>query len=169
MDPRLEALLDKQAIEEVAMRYSRTLDWLDTEGQASCYWPDAQIDYGFYSGDGAGWVPFVMEVEMGAERRWHLCGGLLISLDGDSASSECYGFTVSCSTGENGEKVDSLFGGRYLDEWEKRDGEWRIGKRRYILDFNYQLPHGLEEISASGLNLPILQIQQPGHPDYRKL
>ena len=47
MDARLEALLDKQAIEEVAMRYSRTLDWLDGDGQAGCFWPDAEVDYGF--------------------------------------------------------------------------------------------------------------------------
>ena len=169
MDPRLETLLDKQAIEEAVMRYSRTLDWLDSEGQASCFWPDARIDYGFYSGDGAGWVPVVLEVEKAAERRWHLCGGLLISVDGDRASSECYGFTVSTSVAEDGKKSDGLFGGRYLDEWERREGQWRIIERRYILDFNYQLPHGLDDLSASGLNLPILRIDKPGHPDYRAL
>ena len=169
MDPRLEALLDKQAIEEVIMRYSRTLDWLDGEGQATCFWPDAEIDYGFYNGNGEGWVPVVMEVEMMAERRWHLCGGLLIQLRGSRASSECYGFTVSCATDDVGERSDSLFGGRYLDEWEKRGAEWRILKRRYVLDFTYRLPHGLEDLSAAGLSLPILQIQQPGHPDYRAL
>jgi hypothetical protein len=169
MDPRLEALLDKQAIEEVVMRYSRTLDWLDADGQAGCFWPDADIDYGFYSGDGAGWVPVVMDVEMAAERRWHLCGGLLISLQGETASSECYGFTVSCSADDSGHREDSLFGGRYLDEWEKRGSEWRILERRYVLDFTYRLPHGLDEVAASGLNLPILQIRQPGHPDYRVL
>ena len=47
MDPQLQELLDKKACEEVLMRYSRTLDWLDEAGQASCYWPDADIDYGF--------------------------------------------------------------------------------------------------------------------------
>jgi hypothetical protein len=169
MDARLEMLLDKQAIEEVVMRYSRTLDWLDAEGQASCFWPDAEIDYGFYSGNGDGWVPVVMQVELGTLRRWHLCGGLLIAVEGNTASSECYGLTVSTAADDSGEKADSLFGGRYLDAWEKRDGEWRILKRRYALDFNYRLPHGLDDLAGSGLNLPILQIQQPGHPDYRPL
>ncbi len=169
MDARLETLLDKHAIEEVATRYSLTLDWLDTEGQGSCYWPDAEINYGFYDGDGAGWVPVVMEVELGSLRRWHLCGGLLIAVDGHHASSECYGFTVSCAENDSGEKMDSLFGGRYLDEWEKRDDEWRIIKRKYILDFTYQLPHGLDAVAESGFNLPILQIQQAGHPEYRPL
>ena len=46
MEEQLQRLLDKQAIDEVLQRYCRTLDWLDEPGQASCYWPDADIDYG---------------------------------------------------------------------------------------------------------------------------
>ena len=61
-DPALQALLDKQAIGEVIARYSRTLDWLDDDGQASCYWPDAAIDYGFFKGTAANFVPVVMQV-----------------------------------------------------------------------------------------------------------
>ena len=52
-DPALQELLDKQAIAEVIARYSRTLDWLDDDGQASCYWPDAAIDYAFFKGSAA--------------------------------------------------------------------------------------------------------------------
>jgi hypothetical protein len=169
MDPQIQELLDKKACEEVLMRYSRTLDWLDDAGQAACYWPDADIDYGFYTGTADGFVPVVMEIEKSALRRWHLVGGLLIEIDGNLARSECYGFTVSAAVNEAGETADNLFGGRYLDELEKRDGEWRISKRRYILDFTYQLPHGLEELAEAGLNLPILQIREPGHSDYREL
>jgi len=43
-DEALQALLDKQAIGEVIARYSRSLDWLDEDGHASCYWPEAAID-----------------------------------------------------------------------------------------------------------------------------
>ena len=50
----LEDLLAKDAIIDVLARYSRTLDWLDDEGQASCFWPDAAIDYGFFRGSAAG-------------------------------------------------------------------------------------------------------------------
>ncbi len=169
MDPQLQELLDKKACEEVLMRYSRTLDWLDDEGQASCYWPDADIDYGFFDGKADEFVPTVMAVERTALRRWHMCGGLLIKIDGNRASSECYGFTVSAMQTEEGETIDHLFGGRYLDELEKRDDEWRLIKRRYILDFTYQLPHGLDNLEAAGLNLPVLQLQQSGHPEYRAL
>ena len=34
----LDAVIAKQAISDVMQRYCRTLDWLDDEGQASCFW-----------------------------------------------------------------------------------------------------------------------------------
>lgn len=69
MDQAIQDLIDKQAIGEVIARYSRTLDWLDDEGQASCYWPDAAIDYGFFTGTAAEFVPVVMAVERQSQRR----------------------------------------------------------------------------------------------------
>ena len=49
MDIKLQELLDKKACEEIVHRYGRTQDWLDTPGQDSCFWPDAEIDFGFDS------------------------------------------------------------------------------------------------------------------------
>ena len=73
MDPKLQELLDKKACEEIVHRYGRTQDWLDTPGQDSCFWPDADIDFGFFKGNGADWVETVMVHEAEAERRWHMC------------------------------------------------------------------------------------------------
>jgi hypothetical protein len=63
MDERLQQLLDKQAINEVIQRYCRTMDWLDEPGQASCYWPDAEVDFGFFKGPVSEFVPMVIEHE----------------------------------------------------------------------------------------------------------
>ena len=52
MEQQLQELLDTRACEDVLMRYGRTLDWLDESGQQSCFWPDAEIDYGFFQGTG---------------------------------------------------------------------------------------------------------------------
>ncbi len=65
--------------------------------------------------------------------------------------------------------VDTLFGGRYLDELEKRDGQWRISKRSYIADWIHHFPNGLEALTSSGLLLKILDINGPGHALYRRL
>ena len=169
MEQQLQELLDRKACEDVLMRYGRTLDWLDEAGQESCFWPDADIDYGFFQGSGADWIPVVMSVEAAAPRRWHVCTGVLVQVRGDKAKSECYGLSVGSSENEDGEVVDTMFGGRYLDELEKRDGQWRISKRLYIADWIHHFPNGLEAIDSSGLMLKILQITEPGHALYRPL
>ena len=80
MDSRIQELLDKQACEEVLMRYGRTQDWLDTPGQQSCFWPDAEVDFGFFTGNGEDWVKTVMPHEQAAPRRWHLSSGVIVQV-----------------------------------------------------------------------------------------
>lgn len=166
---QLQTLLDTKACEDVLMRYGRTLDWLDEAGQESCFWPNAEIDYGFFQGTGSDWVPVVMEVEAGAPRRWHLSAGVMVQVNGSTAKGECYGISVGSTKTEQGELIDTMFGGRYLDELEKRNGEWRISKRRYIADWIHQFPNGLEAATSGDLILNILQIHAPEHESYRKL
>ena len=62
-----------------------------------------------------------------------------------------------------------MFGGRYLDELEKRNDEWRISKRTYILDWSHQFPSGIEAATGEGFALHVLNISEPGHPMYRAL
>jgi hypothetical protein len=165
----LQELLDRKACEDVVMRYGRTLDWLDKAGQESCFWPDAEIDYGFFQGSGADWVPTVMAVEAASPRRWHVTTGVMVQVDGDRAKSESYGMSVGSSEDEQGELADTMFGGRYLDELEKRDGQWRISKRSYFADWAHQFPDKLQAIASQGFVLNSLQIHNPGHELYRQL
>ena len=169
MDAKLQELLDKKACEEIVHRYGRTQDWLDTPGQDSCFWPDAEIDFGFFKGNGADWVETVMVHEAEAERRWHLCTSVLIEVDGDKATGECYGIAVGSQRSEDGSLTDSMYGGRYLDEFERRDGEWRISKRTYILDWSKKFSNALEEMTPNDFSLNILNISEAGHPMYRPL
>ena len=169
MQQQLQELLDKKACEEVLMRYGRTLDWLDQTGQEECFWPDAEIDYGFFRGTGKDWVPVVMAVESSSVRRWHLSTGVMVQVQGDGAKSECYGLSAGTTENEQGELVDTLFGGRYLDEFEKRNGQWRISRRVYIADWIHHFPNGLEELATSGFELNVLQILKPDHQSYRRL
>jgi SnoaL-like domain len=168
-DPEVQALLDKQAIGEVIARYSRTLDWLDDAGQASCYWPDAAVDYGFFKGTASDFLPVVMQIERGSQRRWHFLGGLQIKLCSESAASaENYGIASGVREAD-GVWTGTMYGGRYLDEFEKRDGEWRISARQYIMDWS--MPMGVQNDGTPdpAFPLPILQITDSGHPLYRPM
>ena len=169
LQDQLQVLLDRKACEDVINRYGRTLDWLDEAGQEACFWPDAEIDYGFFKGSGKDWIPVVMGAEQGAARRWHVSTSVMVQVSGEQAKSECYGLTVAASENESGELVDTMFGGRYLDELEKRDGEWRISRRSYIADWVQHFPNGLDALASSGLALNVLQIKQAEHEAYRRL
>jgi hypothetical protein len=174
MDARLTELLDKQAISDVIQRYCRTLDWLDAEGQASCYWPDAAIEYGFFTGTAEDFLPVVMATESGLARRWHMLSPPLIRFhSATGASSECYGIFGGGSMQEDGTIAGNLIGGRYLDEWEKRpanDGEeWRISARTYIVDWKSPLTDQPGFEPDPDFPLPTFKIGGPDHPRYRKL
>jgi hypothetical protein len=174
MDPRLEALLAKQEISDVMQRYSRTLDWLDDEGQASCFWPEAPIDYGFFTGTAEDFLPVVMEIERASQRRWHMLSRVSIKLHTPTnASVECYGLATGIREQDDGSWSGNLYGGRYLDEFERRavDGEqqWRISKRQYIMDWRVPLVDQPSNEPNPDFPLPILQILQSGHEQYREM
>lgn len=173
MEKALRQLLDKQEITEVLNRYSRTLDWLDDAGQARCYWPDAAIDYGFFVGIAKEFVPVVMEVERASRRRWHMLNSVQIDLRSDTgAHVECYGLAVGINDNE-GEMKGNLYGGRYLDEFEKREiesrMEWRISKRKYILDWTLPLPVQPDGSPRPEFPLHMLDLSKSGHEDYRAI
>jgi hypothetical protein len=170
----IQELIDKQAIADVLQRYARTLDWLDDAGQASCYWPDAEIDYGFYNGDAEQFLPVVMEIERASDRRWHMLGAPLVKFNSPTwASSECYGIFAGAKPGDDGSLAGNLYGGRYLDEWEKRttdgDEEWRISKRLYIVDWHHLLESQPGFEPNPDFPLPTFRINRSGHPAYREL
>lgn len=170
MDAALQELIDRRAIEDVVARYARTLDWLDDEGQASCYWPDADIDYGFFQGKAADFLPVVMDIERASDRRWHMLAGLIVKFEGpEKASSECYGVFAGATRQEDGTLAGNLYGGRYLDEWEKRDGGWRISQRQYLVDWHQRLENQPEFEPNPDFPLPTARIAESGHPLYRPM
>jgi len=164
----LDELLAKDAIADVLARYSRTLDWLDEEGQASCYWPEAPIDYGFFKGSAADFLPVVMAIESQSARRWHFLNAPAIRfVDGSHAEVETYGVAAGVRHTEDGGYAGALYGGRYLDVFEKRGGEWRIAKRDYSLDWSQPLLDQPVYDPNAAFPLPILDILASGHARYR--
>lgn len=169
MEAQLQALLDKQAIQELVARYSRTLDWLDDQGQADCYWPEAPVDYGFFKGTAAEFVPVVMAVERSTGRRWHMLAPLSVKLtSATTAEGECYGVAVGLMRASDSEPYrGNMYGGRYLDTYAKRAGEWRISSRRYIMDWTMPMPDQPDASPRPDFPLPMLDLRESGHPDYR--
>jgi len=133
----VQALIDKQAITEQLVTYCRAADRIDVPLLRSVFHPDSSADYGaMYQGTGPGFADFLEEAHRGLVAHSHHIGNVLITLDGDTASSESY---VSVRLrGRSGDRhTDVLAYGRYLDRWERRDDDvWRIAYRRYLHTFD---------------------------------
>jgi len=160
---RLQAVEDQLSINQTIARYCRALDWLDESLLRTCYTNDADIDYGFYKGDVSGFYPVVMQIERATLHRSHFLSNVAIQLRDDFAEVECYG--IATSTFDNA--VLNVFGGRYLNRFQRVDGDWLICKSNYILDYCYvtDMPPLGEEMEQlqTGIGLDF------SHPLYRAL
>jgi hypothetical protein len=140
----LQVLLDKQAITEVLYRYARSMDRLDRDLGYSVFWPDAVADYHeqMFQGTGHGFIDMVMEAHPYFLSHSHQFSNILITVDGDIARSETYADVTLRRQDEQGGFIDIRNLGRYVDRWERRDGEWRIIDRKYLHDFDETNPSG---------------------------
>jgi len=140
MDARLSALLDKQDIEEVVLRYCRGIDRRDFDLVRHCYHPDATDHHGSFSGDVEEYIAWVDKLT--ARYRWtmHFVGNVLIELADDStAACETYG--VSLHRSDDPRPFMNLATGfRYLDRFEQRDGHWKIAERNAIGEWSVEIP-----------------------------
>lgn len=156
---RLERVLARDEIREVLARYARGVDRADGELLKSCYHPDAIEEHGGnYTGnafeyvDGA--VPRIRL--MGAMQ--HLLGSSHIELDGEVAFVETYIWTFARFASERG-STDTFTGGRLIDRFERRGGQWKIAHRRTVFDWNRDTPTsegwctGLFDPSKPGMHL----------------
>jgi ketosteroid isomerase-like protein len=139
-DALLQERLDKEAIRDVLSRYCRGVDRRDADLVASCYHPDAYDDHmgREFSGRtvGQGLVDW-MDDEMVTTT--HNITTSNIAVFGDTAGSEAY--TTSFHVRKDGEGGDYVLfsNARYVDRFERRDGEWRILERIVIGEFSGRL------------------------------
>jgi len=102
----------------------------------STYHPDAYDDHGAYQGDLDGFVEFVeKEVWSRFRTTMHKLGQALIEIDGDEATAETYAVCHHVIAEQENDVADSVMGIRYLDRFERRDGEWRIARRELLWEW----------------------------------
>lgn len=135
MSDLLTRVADELAIRGVLTRYARGIDRCDEAVLRSVWWPGAQADYGQGETDAGEWSGSVVQALATMRRTQHFLGNMAVELDGDRATAETYCRAYHEVDGADG-RQEMEVGGRYLDRLEKRDGEWRIAHRRYVLDWN---------------------------------
>lgn len=142
----LSNLLEKEAIREAALRYTRGIDRHDDALLLSAYHPDATDDHGHYIGPAQGFVDYANAVHA---QHWvghhHYVTNQVIDLDGDSAHSEMYFMAVL----KRPDGVCDMVGGRYLDRLEKRGGTWAVVDRACLVEWNVEASPGPDGVDAS--------------------
>lgn len=169
---RLAALADlvaRRDIHDVLTRYCRALDRADLALMETVYWPDGTDIHGIYSGGAAEFVPFIIrEIRNYFVMGTHCLMNVSIDVDGDRASSESYLYSacrvrrdmVEAILGEryaafcgglglDREHEHFVMAGRYLDRFERRNGEWRIFQRQVVMDWNDNGPS--QQITDQGM------------------
>lgn len=130
LTPELVAFIrqqkDRQDIHDALLRYTRGVDRHDRELMLSAYWPDAFDEHGVAEGVAADFCDWAIgwHAEFQTQHH-HIITNHSVELDGDTAHGETY----YLFWGENRNGPPQLSFGRYVDRYEKRDGEWRIAHR----------------------------------------
>lgn len=135
MDPRLQALLDKDAIRDLVMAYCRAADRKDTALMRSLYHPDAEEDHGaFFTGPAMAFIDRLPDIQAPIDILHHNITTHQIRLDGDRAEGEAYVLAMH-RVRRTTDSFDVLVGGRYLDHYARRDGAWKFARRAIVADW----------------------------------
>ena len=137
---QLQALWDHLQIGKVLATYCRAIDRCDKELLKSVYWPDASEDHGIFNGNAWDFAEFIIPLLKGMRGSMHKISNTLIDLHGERASAETYVCAYHLVDEEDGRQTDLVVGGRYLDRFERREGQWRISNRIFVLDWNQNQP-----------------------------
>jgi hypothetical protein len=147
LESELGVLRDREAIRDVLHRYCRGADRLDAEIMKSCYHDDAYDTHWFSNGPAqefSEWV--VAECLPAAHTTVHSITNEIIEFDGNQAFVESHVHVLHemAAPGEDPEKpfLHQLVECRYVDIFEKRNGEWKILYRHVVLDnmVNFRVP-----------------------------
>lgn len=141
MTDRLDRLADRLEIEAALTRYHRGTDRGDAELVRSAFHDDAETLHGDVLHRGPEAIAAFGEERIQARFAscFHMLSNITIRFDGDRAEVESYysvALTLRDDPASPQEQPRGQHGaGRYLDSFERRDGEWRIVRRKVLTEF----------------------------------
>jgi uncharacterized protein (TIGR02246 family) len=133
LEKRVQQLQDEQAIREVVIRYGEYLDARDYAGYASLFASDGVWTGGFGSATGPAAIQEMLEKNLGKpetgfinKSNFHLMTTVVVNVDGDTAKVRSR-YMFFTATPDN--KPTPALAGRYVDEFVRENGAWKIKKR----------------------------------------
>ena len=131
-------------IRKLLIELSDAGDRYDEARALRCFHPDATDEHGsLYGGPASEFVRWGMRIDRpgAATRIHHALSNMRIEITGDIAACQTYVTATHFKTESDGGTFIIWFGGRYLDRIERRDGIWKIGYRKVIMDWDLRVPY----------------------------
>jgi hypothetical protein len=132
-----QRIADRMQIEELLYLYCRAIDRIDTGLLATLFHADAMID----KGDGvisvAGFAANVARRHPGVPRASHMVTNHLIEFTGADAAfveSWCLAIEQHPGASDGDPSVDRIYRVRYGDLCERREKQWAIARRTFVID-----------------------------------
>jgi hypothetical protein len=134
---RLDRVAAQQEIRDVIYRYCRGIDRCDYDLVRSCYHADAIDDHGDFRGGVDDFIAYVQRGLPRFEGTMHFVGNVLVEPLGDAARAETY-IVAHHHLRESRSKPerDYAVGLRYVDDFERRHGDWRIAARVCVFEWS---------------------------------
>lgn len=146
LEQLVRRLDDHRAITQLIYQYCRSMDRIDVELGRQVWHDDGIADYpGIFDGLGRDFVAWVADVHRNAVATSHQVTNILLTIDGDRASSESY-VTAVLRFRDDGRLMQTTVRGRYLDSWSRRADRWGIDKRVNVIDFD-----DVAQVTATGM------------------
>jgi hypothetical protein len=147
----MQHLIDKDLIRDVMLRYARGVDRRDWELVRAAFFADGHDDHADFKGTRDDFIAWVRERHDAPSvlKSTHFLGNCLVEFASDNvAAVETYFIArleLAPQANEHRAMLDAKHAdstqnsrvevfGRYVDRFEKRDGEWRIARRRTVFD-----------------------------------
>jgi ketosteroid isomerase-like protein len=138
----LQQLIDKDAIRDLVLLYSRAIDRQDIELLADLYTEDATDSHGdSFDGSAEDYCKFIAASFPYMPYSGHHVCNHMISVDGDEGNGEVYALAYHLIPGQDGSREEDFMAVRYIDNYRRcADGKWRFSKRVVTYDFQLRRP-----------------------------
>ncbi|MDE2405251.1 MAG: nuclear transport factor 2 family protein [Sphingomonadales bacterium] len=143
-DPALQTLIDKEAIRELVLLYSRAIDRKDVALLRDLYTEDATDSHGTsFDGPADAYCDFIEKSLPYMNYSGHHACNHLISVEGDEGNGEVYAIALHYIPDQKnpGRMIEDFMAVRYIDNYRRcADGKWRFSKRVVTYDMHMTRP-----------------------------
>ena len=140
----MEQRTDREIIHDIMCLYVHALDRRRWDIMPNLFHKDAVFLFGEVAGDWLGFIEQAQAIINPMIATHHQLGNMFINIEGNSAWCESYltathilpaDFPEGMPFPALGRDYIATVGGRYIDKFEKRDGNWGIVSRNGLFDY----------------------------------